>query len=538
MKTKNLKKTLKGTFVVLLAVCTTVISCKKENTLNSNPENQIEEVSIKNGTLKFTKTAFADLMTKSHQKQSTELINKLIGSLSGHEDFISLKQEALNIGSTGKLSAISLKNNMQMSISGPSTPGGPGCASCLPPPIKFVLDLDSLVADPYFASVLSPDGEVEVDNTIYKVTEHGTFLVASEDKAELDQLIVDIDNGLDLSLNVLSEGDDVYKLILSDKILVIDTYGKISPNNGTIISGTSPTNTIIDFPVGPNVFTNVDVYEFNDSHTWVGKAAQNLFGRDHFKTYNNTDKTRLKVNFYSTNWGIFASVGARSVIQTRGWTGLYRPLENFDEMRLGWSNVVIELDLPALNPVATQPGDFWNSASNALKSKINFKLLGIEKDFLVYRVDQILAFDQITHSLPYDLNTKLNNLIRKLNGAEINIGAMLESGLDKQAVERLVKYVKAKAEDKSKEVAFTNYNSNPTTNTIGKIIIPMNWEYRYNQDGNAVMSQTFDFQTAIVGIKNGKPTFSLAKTVKIITGEVTALGKLNGEWIGMSVVKK
>lgn len=55
---------------------------------------------------------------------------------------------------------------------------------------------------------------------------------------------------------------------------------------------------------------------------------------------------------------------------------------------------------------------------------------------------------------------------------------------------------------------------------------------------SAVMNQTFDFETAIIGVKNGSFTFKPAKRLKLISGEVTALGKLNGEWVGISVVKK
>jgi hypothetical protein len=553
MKTSLNTKVQKTNRLLLACVIALVgfnLSCKKEPSasVETQAPPRTAEIKIRKNRLSFSQKAFDDIMLQSHLRKSVKYISTIIERLDDHKEFVSLRKEAETVVQTGKVSALTLRTLQVHAdpIGPPVEPvepgggGGGGYPPVTPTPEEIaIVKLDSLVTDPYFASVLSPAGEVEVENTLYRITDHGTFLVASEDEAELDTFLTALDMGLDLGTNLLLQEEDLFRLPFHPKIFFIDSYGHFNFNsNNNTTSGTSPTNTIMDFPLGENVFTNVDVYEFNDAKTWVGKGLQELFGRDHFKSYNNTSKARLKVNFYSTNWGVFASAGARAVIQTRGWTGLYRPFENFDEMRLGWSNVVIKLDLPPLNPMGTQPGDFWGGVSNVLKSNINFNFKGIDRNFLVYRVDQILAFDQITHTLPLDLKSKLNNLITRLNGAEINIASMLESQLDKQAVERLVKYIKANAEDKTKDVALTTTVTNANANTIGKIVVPQSWEYKYNADGDAVMSQTFDFQTAMIGVKNGEFTFKFAKSVKIETGDVTALGKLNGEWVGMSVVKK
>lgn len=537
---KNKQSKTKFLSLILILLVLFGSSCKKENGIR----NQLatEEVSIKNGHLTFSKNAFTNLMHESHQKKSTDVITKLISNLDGHQDFISLKQEAINIHNTGKLSGISLKNALRMTLVGPQPqlpPGGdPGTPA--DPPLEPILELAELVPDPYFASVLNPEGEVEVDNTLYKVTEYGTFLIANEDKAELEGLVTNLDNGLDLSGDLVSEGEDFFSLRNHKKIFFIDTYHKMH-DFGNTSSTTPPTNTIIDFPLGENVFTNVDVYEFNDAKTWAGKGLQALFGRDHFKSYNNTDKARLKINFYSTNWGAFASVGVRSVIQTRGWTGLYRPFENFDEMRLGWSNMIIKLDVPQIeDPTAKSPVDFWNTVSNAITSNVNFRFNDQGKDYLVYRISDIIAINNIGNFLPQDIRNHLNTLIQKTQNIPLNAGALIESQFDKQIIERLVKIIQAKAVDKTKGVAFS---TRPRGTGIDHILIPTEWEYRYNNNGDAVQSKTFDFQTMIIGLKgdesgNIKPTIKLAKTIEVISGEVIALGKLNSEWVGMSVVKK
>ncbi|KRT17800.1 hypothetical protein ASU31_00430 [Pedobacter ginsenosidimutans] len=522
---------LNRTVLTALLALGVLPSCKKSSF--GTEEKTVEAVTVTDGRLNFKSLKdFKGLMDVSHKEQKATAITNLIEHIPNSKDFVSLLNESKTILETHQLSLASQrKMSMKMSIPGQSSVAYQE---------EFMTDvstLEYLVPDPYFASVLNPNGEVQVENNLYKVSEYGTFVSNPNNLSQIDMVIDEMSDGsFNPATDLIEAGENLYQ-IRNKQIFVYDTYNALNES----LSATEPINRIVDFPVGENVFADVAVFDFNDAKTLAGKFLQNIFGRDHFNYFKTVDKRRMKVNFYSKNWLIFASVGVKSILQKKGWTGLWGAVDNFDEMRLGWSNMVIKLDVPTIeDPTNATPPNFWDNATNALKSNINFKFNTDEKEYLVYRVSDILQFNSYKHILPFDLQDKLNKLIAKTNNQELDLSSLLESQLDKQAVERLAKIVKAWADDKTKEVAFTTKKRGEG---IDRIFVPTAWRYRSGNESGGRQDETFDFQTAEVGVKtdlegNFKPFFKMPKTLEVISGEVLGLGKLNGEWVGVSVVKK
>jgi hypothetical protein len=176
---------------------------------------------------------------------------------------------------------------------------------------------------------------------------------------------IDSDNGL-------------YKV--TDDIYLMDTYGCI--RTGTISGGNvnqinnirKGTQNIAESPTSA-AYSNMDVYPFGTKYTIVGKFLEGVFGDAHYKYFSNVPDRRLKVNFYNRNWLVYSSLTVRAVIQKKNFLGIWGPVDNMDEMRLGWTPIVIKLDIPRATVPNTIPSPDLNSlVGKLLKDKIKIKL--------------------------------------------------------------------------------------------------------------------------------------------------------------------
>ena len=533
----TIKKKSFLSFLLLTAIA--LSSCKKEATESSAEPSEakleIADITSQDGRLIFkSEQQFTEMMKKSREENSLELIEKITSELSRKNKFISLRTMANSERTENVLIPAKMSSGDIYYPPAPPVIIGGGGGGLIPQPPSLVA-IDSLVEDPYFASVLSPTGEIQVENTIYKVTEDGTFMCDSLDKPVLDALIAELKAAPMIgAINNIIEPTphkSFFGVINWPRIFFMDTFGK---NQTT--PPPPPVSTIIEFKTGANIFNDVLSFDFNDAKTWAGKLLQGLFGRDQFNYFKRSEERRLKVNFYSKNFLIYASAGVKAVIQKKRLIG-WSELENFGEMRLGWYNMVINLDVPIIeNPTNVPPKDFWNAANNALKSNINFKFNNTGKEWLIYRVSDILEFNKYKGVLPLDLTAKLNKLIEKTNNVPLDGAALLESQLDKQGIERLIGILKQIVSDKTKGVAITTARDN---SAITHLMVPSDEEIRQGSSKGASMDKLFDMQTAIVGIKNGEPIFKPAKTIQIISGSTYGLGTIdNSEWIGVVVNKK
>lgn len=51
---------------------------------------------------------------------------------------------------------------------------------------------NTLIPDPYFASVVNDEGQVQIENTTYMVTEFGTFITPSSNTGELEVFVTNL----------------------------------------------------------------------------------------------------------------------------------------------------------------------------------------------------------------------------------------------------------------------------------------------------------------------------------------------------------
>ncbi len=185
---------------------------------------------------------------------------------------------------------------------------------------------------------------------------------------------------------------------------------------------------------------------------------------------------------------IIASTGVNCIIQKKGALDWLR-VQNFDEMRLGWRNVSVKLNVPVLNPfnIATTD-DLFNGVKKGLQKKISIKFG--DTDYLVFTIQDILGLNSSTYFLSSNLYNKLITI--PFDGAQ-----PLEFFLDKVLIAELVKGIKSKLIDKNAEIAFT---ISGIGNSINQIFIPTGYKTKSGNEDGAHMFKVFDWQTAQVGI--------------------------------------
>lgn len=503
-------------------------SCKKElpkpstsnlNALSSNKASlaSYPGLTVQDGRLTFTDLqSFNNLMNRAFADSSLDEIRGNIAGSFGGSSFVSYASR----GSAGTV------------INGSTPPPS------RPQPFAADLEQDTLIEDTYFAEVLNVNAEIQVENVIYKVTPNGTFAVAPDHINQLNSMLDA--NGMlsptaQNSMTFLDEG--LYRI--DDFISFFDTYGLIrrkiqmisyrgaQPNGGRppcMNCGVPPPPS----PINTAPFGNVNSYPFNSKYTAAGKLLQDVFGDPHYKYFSGS-AFRLKVNFYSRNWLIFASVGVRAVIQKKTtFIGLniWDPVSNKDEMRLGWTPIVMKLDLPAFTmPNTTAPQDPFTVAGKISKNAV--KLVLGDSEFLGLKVEDVL---DANYAFPFLTGDEIN----KLNSFTLfDVNAFIKNQSSNE-IDNLIKKVKTKL----------NYTA--PTNKIAFIkdvqtIVEGDVMVHNSNQGNGVMSKTFNFNTAIVGFTFGANStyiFKPAKTIEVVKGSVYALGKMNGEWIGMAVTKQ
>lgn len=402
MKQNNLKRAFTKPFLFIIAIALGLNSCKKADNVPSQID-KTDEISIKDGRLVFAhQSSFKDLMQKAHEKKSTELINNIVSNLVGHQDFISLREEAIIFSKTGKLSSVSLKKSLKMTLSPGKIPLQSNID--LSPPAGPELEetpLDSLVQDPYFASMLNPQGEIEVENAIYKVTGYGTFISAPEDKPEVDDLVDQLNNGvLELNNIVTNEGGSFFK-ILGKFIRIYDTYGTISDQKDDKMN-------VQDYPVTYSstyqyrpdtdawIYDSLPTIQYGGK-TWLGKVFESIRGRDEVFTDNFESKRRVRVTFYNSSWVVYSSVGISVQMQKKNWIGWSGTEAN--ELRLGWDAMEYycgDAPAPPSAPVSSTPQRF---------SKLDLPKL--TKDYV--------EVDLLGYNFTFDKNENLQKGIKKIH---------------------------------------------------------------------------------------------------------------------------
>lgn len=248
--------------------------------------------------------------------------------------------------------------------------------------------MEELVDDEAFSTLLNEDGEIQVNNIIYKVTPFGTFFSSPDNELALESVFnnvyvqndytlrlydsatpisltdiavtgteygdvklldqtvyfVDsfIEDGSVQPLEVTYEDDNVLYPIVFPNLNIISSDPLTAPQNlplenqqvNTLAQTTVPSNTVQDDAIFQN---NKDfLIEFNKGFLGLGSILQTFFTNS--TRYNEFDnKHRISALMYNRNYGLLKTIGIKVKFQKKGW--LWWNAKNTEEIRAGWDYV-------------------------------------------------------------------------------------------------------------------------------------------------------------------------------------------------------
>lgn len=247
---------------------------------------------------------------------------------------------------------------------------------------------DTLVPNKSFAALLNPKGEIALNDTIFKITTNGTYKYP-RDKETLFNTLYKADSlmmGTLISDNFYEIGNGIYrydtfkkKILSSEDIQTSEEDEQPSNVPKYIFKVSNATNSQPNFSLFPTFSA--------DHHTFVGKFIQSLFGssKKYIVKFDNIDR-RLSGSFYFYDYGIYAESGVHGWTQRKRWIGWSDT--DADELRIGWNNVVLEMDIPRLSipknssPVMTNPFTQVMPGNRKTGTAVNFIMYDVPTDLV------------------------------------------------------------------------------------------------------------------------------------------------------------
>lgn len=229
--------------------------------------------------------------------------------------------------------------------------------------IRFydILGYDQLVPNMAVAQLLNAKGEIIVDNTLYRVTDAGTFYCAPGKQADLNT---------NLNQYAVTTGqfvsEDLYTV--APGIYLLDTFRIDCPEIEDATSFDYPE--LDDYfpedeldneymPIGTRSLTynipNINSFPRfkSGAKTKAGKLLSKLFGDNSNKTVKLSKKRRLRGKLYDYNYGFYSEIGAVAEMQKKNWIGWSGT--KADKMVLAWRSIVLELDAKIPAPPTGTP---------------------------------------------------------------------------------------------------------------------------------------------------------------------------------------
>lgn len=208
------------------------------------------------------------------------------------------------------------------------------------------LGYDTLVPNKAFAALLNPLGELQVNDTIYKINHNGTYFFPKEKETQFRN-VYKMD-----SLGILV-GDKLYKL--SDGIYRYKTFPDSILEEEIDLPDDSWNTEDISTRASVSEPNYNSFPKFNaDRHTWLGGIRQGLFGNDKYYNVKFNKKRRVRGRLYAYHYVVYSESGVTGMMQKKNfirWTKT-----KADELRIGWKNIILvtKIDDPSLKGIPKQ----------------------------------------------------------------------------------------------------------------------------------------------------------------------------------------
>ena len=215
------------------------------------------------------------------------------------------------------------------------------------------IPLSVLVPEKNFAKLLNADGEIIVGDTVYSITQHGTFFAPKSKILELRNTVQKADFSKEEKV-----GDDLYRI---GDVYRFDTFKNAhfnQPDDDSIYHDQEEIDP--EDEKGGNILRsensipapNIEKFplERASRKTWAGKIFQKTLTlrKSLTETLPGNRNRRLNCALFDYNYRIRQSIGITAKVQKKMWHGGWAKVKYWDEntIRIGFKNVILHFPYP------------------------------------------------------------------------------------------------------------------------------------------------------------------------------------------------
>ncbi|MXV38090.1 hypothetical protein GO491_05280 [Flavobacteriaceae bacterium Ap0902] len=227
-------------------------------------------------------------------------------------------------------------------------------------------DIEDLLGDDVFISFLDQNGELIVNNILYKYTDVGIFKIEYENSQKLNNFL--ISNNLSTNLFEKSSEENIKRFILNnnpcggmteiwdkDYNISFEYFIREIKNCNLKINNTTPNNIVKNnnFDLG-DIASNLTLCE--GRKPWFG----NLLGVVRVCIDKYDSKHRVKTKYYDIDLLLAYAMGVKVKHQKKGWTGLWRK-QTTSYVALGLNSLTYKFNLNSSAQAVDNMGNVANA---------------------------------------------------------------------------------------------------------------------------------------------------------------------------------
>lgn len=321
---------MKKCFIILVGF-SFLFSCSNEHDLNESPKAEIitaHAPTIEDGRLSFSTKEDFEKFYSSIKEKSDENVASLFEERYYSQDFLSLYPisenkdfiyKHLNKINTDR-HILSVKHRLSSSN------------KQLTFDEEEVEEFEDIFGDERLSTLINSEGELEVDNKIYKFTDAGLFIFDEEKKDDVNSLL--LKNNISPSLYTSSDRINSEKFITSNNpkgglvSLIPGVEHFVSPSSSFLKTLTE------DLNHGGSSSSYTSTQKMNGDYFQIASTLKKSTGKKPFVgnlfgtvivSYDKYDsKHRVKVKYYDIDILLGYAIGLKTKHSKKGWTGLWR----------------------------------------------------------------------------------------------------------------------------------------------------------------------------------------------------------------------
>lgn len=288
---------------------------------------------------------------------------------------------------------------------------------------EFADSVSDLIPDIHFREFWNQNLELEINDTIYKITQYGMFFSKNADYQKMLTVIEDYKpihqkNTADrVQLNESPLKD------LGNEIYLFDSFGEeldvtsmANTENETIMYQPPFIGPLYPFGLPPQDYNKFTTYDYG-AKTDLGKIFEGVFGGNSSFNENFNNETRIRVKLYAFDYLFYKSIGLNAKIQKKGWTGIWATNsdQKAEKLILGWDNILFNINIPYSMPIAFQSFPSKGVGKELLKF-VNFSLsAGTITDVSIpFFKKELIDYSELEKALKGTLKTSLSKISKKI----------------------------------------------------------------------------------------------------------------------------